>query len=186
MVNLAGPGDFVGYADFDLRGHPAQVFEVETLTKSSLALFTREHILKVLNTLDRQALVRAIERLNTAWSMLAHWFGTFLGMSFRERLELVLKDLGARFGVRDARGILLTPELAHSDFADMIGSSRPMVTRLMAEMASEGLLARQGKRFLLLEPLADTQASIRGEGNGRALSASGALNGLFQNSYRVV
>ena len=95
-----------------------------------------------------------IERLNTLWSSMAQWFGAFLGMSFRERLEVILHELGAKFGVRDKRGILLMPELSHADLADMIGSSRPMVSRLIAEMTEEGHLLRQGKQFVLLEPFA--------------------------------
>ena len=81
-----------------------------------------------------------------------------LGMSFRERLEVVLHELGTKFGVRDKRGILLMPELAHADLADMIGSSRPMVSRLIADMAEEGLILRQGKQFVLLEPFAGEES----------------------------
>jgi hypothetical protein len=73
-------------------------------------------------------------------------------MPFRERLEVVLHELGSKFGVRDTRGILLMPELSHADLADMIGSSRPMVSRLIADMTDEGRLLRQGKQFVLLEP----------------------------------
>src|SRR5713226_1391546 len=122
LVKLAGPGDLVGYVDYvDSIGRRAQVFEVEALTKSSVALFTREHVLKLLHALERATLLQVVERLNTAWSSMAQWFGTFLGMSFKERLNFVLKELGAKFGVRDSRGVLLTLELAHADFADMIG-----------------------------------------------------------------
>src|SRR6266446_711165 len=152
LIKLAGPGDLIGHVDYiDSRGRHAQVFEVEALTKCSVALFTREYVIKLLQSLEHAALLQMIERLNTAWSSMAQWFGTFLGMSFRERLEVVLKELGARFGVRDTRGVLLMPELAHTDLADMIGSSRPMVSRLIAEMTEEHLLLRQGKQFILLE-----------------------------------
>jgi CRP-like cAMP-binding protein len=51
--------------------------------------------------------------------------------------------------VRDSRGILLVPELAHADLADMIGSSRPMISRLIAEITEEDLLLRQDKQFIL-------------------------------------
>jgi CRP-like cAMP-binding protein len=152
LVKVAGPGDVIGHVDYiDSKGRRAQAFEVEALTKCSVALCTREHIIKLLQSLDHATLPQIIDRLNTAWSSTAQWFGTFLGMSFRERLEIVLKELGAKFGVRDSRGILLMPELSHTDLADMIGSSRPMVSRLIAEAVEEGLLLRQGKQFLLLE-----------------------------------
>jgi len=152
LVELGGPGDLIGHVDYiDSRGRRAQVFEVEALTKCSVVLFTREHVIKLLQSLDHAALLQMIERVNTAWSSTAQWFGTFLGMSFQERLEVVLRELGAKFGVRDTRGVLLTPELSHADLADMIGSSRAMVSRLIAEMIEKGLLLHRGKQFILLE-----------------------------------
>jgi CRP-like cAMP-binding protein len=63
----------------------------------------------------------------------------------------VLQELARDFGVRDARGILLRPELGHDDLADMIGSSRPMVTRLLGEMTEQGLISRCGRNLVLLE-----------------------------------
>ena len=180
LLELAGPGDLVGYADYlDTRGHRVQIFEVEALTKSSLALFTRDHILKILSTVERSVLLRVIERLNSAWSSMARWFGTFLGMSFKERLELMLHELGMKFGVRESRGILLTPELSHADFADMIGSSRPMVTRLMAEMTKEGLLLRHGKRFILCHLSKDEASRVQEKEEGVASSRpSSPLNSV--------
>jgi CRP/FNR family cyclic AMP-dependent transcriptional regulator len=152
LVKIAGPGEVIGHVDYiDSRGRRAQAFEAEALTKCSVALCTREHVIKLLQSLDHSTLPQIIDRLNTVWSSTAQWFGTFLGMSFRERLEVVLRELGAKFGVKDTRGILLIPELSHADLADMIGSSRPMVSRLIAEVAEEGLLLRQGKQFILLD-----------------------------------
>ena len=159
MVKLAGPGDLIGHVDYiDSRGRRAQVFEVEALTKCSIALFTRDHVIKLLQSLDHAGLLQIIERLNTLWSSTAQWFGAFLGMSFRERLEVVLHELGAKFGVRDKRGILLMPELSHADLADMIGSSRPMVSRLIADMAEEDFILRQGKQYILRERLAGVES----------------------------
>jgi len=168
LVKLAGPGDIVGHVDYlDPRGRHAQVFEVEALTKCSVALFTREHVLKLLRSLDHASLLELVERLNTAWSSMANWFGAFLGMSFRERLELTFREIAVKFGVSDTRGVLLMPELSHADFADMIGSSRPMVSRLIAEMTDEKLLSRQGKQFVLHGPLIC-------EKNGKPECANGA------------
>lgn len=172
LVKLAGPGDLVGHVDsIDSKGHRTQAFEVQTLTKCSVAIYTREHVTKLLRSLDPAILIQVIEQLNTAWSSMARWFGTFLGMSFQERLEVVLKELGARFGVREKRGILLVPELAHSDLADMIGSSRPMVSRLIAEMTKEGLLLRQGKQFILVAEEKSDSTNQWEELNGSRVSS---------------
>jgi CRP-like cAMP-binding protein len=162
LMNIAGPGDLIGYADFvDSRGRRAQVFEAEALVKTSVALFTRDHLLKLLHSLDQESRSRLIERVNTAWSSIAHRFGTFLSMTLKERLEFVLRELSEKFGVRESRGILLRPELTHADFAEMIGSSRPMVSRLFEEMMNEGILLRQGKRVILVEPADKAAESSR-------------------------
>src|SRR6266851_4658728 len=126
MVKLAGPGDLIGHVDYiDSRGRRAQVFEVEALTKCSVALFTRDHVIKLLQSVDHGSLLQMIERLNTLWSSMAQWFGAFLGMSFRERLEVILHELGAKFGVRDKRGILLMPFAGgESDSANQLKDRR--------------------------------------------------------------
>jgi CRP-like cAMP-binding protein len=154
LVKLAGPGDIIGYVNLvDARGRPAQVFEAEALTRSSVALFTREHLLKVLCLLDHESTLRLVERLNTLWSSTVQWLASLLSMSFRERLEVQLNSLAGQFGVRESRGILLSIELVHDDLADMIGSSRPMVSRLIADLMHRGCLFRQGKQFILRQPL---------------------------------
>jgi len=45
----------------------------------------------------------------------------------------------------------LIPEFGHNDFAEMIGGSRPMVSRLIAEMISAGTLAQHGKHYIVID-----------------------------------
>jgi CRP/FNR family cyclic AMP-dependent transcriptional regulator len=150
VVALLGPGDLAGFTDYlQSNGRRAQAFEAQALTKVSVALFTRDYVMKALEKLSAQQLVTFFERFNSSWSSLARSYTRFLGMSFGERLQTVLANLAARFAVRDARGILLTVELSHDDLAEMIGSSRPMVSRLIADMMSQRTIARQGKNYIL-------------------------------------
>jgi CRP/FNR family transcriptional regulator, cyclic AMP receptor protein len=151
LTELAGPGDIVGYADFsESSGERSQLFEAEALTGCTVALFTRHHIAEVLKSLDGETLLHLAESINSLWSSVAYRYATFLGMSLRQRLEVVLNELALRFGVPDARGVLLTPELAQEELAEMIGSSRPMVSKLLMEMTQQGLLARDGRRRILV------------------------------------
>lgn len=154
LLRLAGPGDFLGNIDFlDSGQHRTQVFEAQAFTRCSLALLTREHIRKSADLLDSKSLVRVLEFLNSAWSSVAHWYAVFLGLSFRERLEAVFRDLATRFGVKDKRGTLVLPELSQIDFAEMIQSSRPMVSRLITEMISRKVLERHGRQYIVSERL---------------------------------
>jgi CRP/FNR family cyclic AMP-dependent transcriptional regulator len=151
LVELAGPGDLVGFADFaDPSGGRSQLFEATALTNTCVALFTRHQISEVLKGLEPEALLRIAEAINSMWSSVVYRYATFLGMSLRKRLEVVLDELAERFGVPDSRGTLLLPELAQEELAEMIGSSRPMVSKLLTEMTERGLLIREGRRHILI------------------------------------
>jgi CRP-like cAMP-binding protein len=150
LARLCGPGEIFGYTDFiDDTGHNVQAFDAVAKTNCKIALLTHEHVQKVLHQLDPETLVSLLERLKTAWSMeLQHWV-RFLGMHFRQRLELVLADLASRCGVRDDRGTILLAELSHETLAEMIGSSRPIVSKLLAEMTEERIISRHDGHYLL-------------------------------------
>jgi CRP/FNR family cyclic AMP-dependent transcriptional regulator len=160
LVEIAGPGDLVGYADFaDADGERSQLFEATALTNTCVALFTRHQIAEVLKSLEPEALLRITEAINSMWSSVVYRYATFLGMSLRKRLEIVLGELAERFGVPDSRGTLLLPELAQEELAEMIGSSRPMVSKLLTEMTARGTLIREGRRHILLAAQKPAHAS---------------------------
>ncbi len=161
LVEIAGPGDVVGYADFaDADGGRSQLFEATALTNASVALFTRHQIAEVFKSLEPEALLRITEAINSMWSSVVYRYATFLGMSLRKRLEIVLGELAGRFGVPDSRGTLLLPELAQEELAEMIGSSRPMVSKLLTEMTDRGMLIREGRRHILLAAQKPADANV--------------------------
>jgi len=151
LVRLAGPGEIIGYSDYvDEKGRNARMFEVQVATKCTLALFSRDHVVRLLADLPRENLVSILAALNTFWSENLRFFTTLLNLPFWDRLTIVLSDLAKRAGVRDSQGIILIPEVFHEDLAEMIGCSRPMVSRLIAQMIESGLLARRAKQYVLL------------------------------------
>jgi CRP-like cAMP-binding protein len=151
LVKLAGPGDVLGYPALVVpKGGALQPFEAQALTKCTVAMFSRDTIIRMIEKLDQPALLRLTDHFNQCWSLVAHRLVTFLGSSFRQRLELTFKDLASRFGVEDERGFLLTLKLSHMDLAEMIGSSRPMATVLIGEMVADGSLYRQGHHQYLV------------------------------------
>lgn len=152
LVRLAGPGEVIGYADYlDEKGRHARMFEAQIASKCTLALFSRDHIVRLLSTLPPDALISVISSLNTFWSENLRYFATLLNLPFWNRLTLVMSDLAKRAGVKDSEGIILIPEIGHEGLSEMIGCSRPMVTRLIAEMVQSGSLARRGKQYVLLK-----------------------------------
>jgi CRP-like cAMP-binding protein len=174
LVRLCGPGDVLGYADFIASDNRRlHAFEAEALTKCRMALLARERAVMMLETLDQPTLLRVIVQLNTIWSSLALSLAETLGRSFRKRLDVALKDLATRFGVKDRRGMLLPMKLSHGDLAEMINCSRPMATKLINEMVDERLLDRDGKLYIVRNTVhknvanAATSGHRNGQKNGK-------------------
>jgi CRP-like cAMP-binding protein len=160
LVNLARPGDVLGFvSETDSKGR-RQVLEAHALTRCSLGLLSHQRLAQLVHKIDHGTALRLFEQFNAAWSTLFARYVSFVGSSFRERLEKVLYNLGERFGVNDERGTLLMPQLSHTDLAEMIGSSRPMVSKLIADMSKEGSLVRGEKRRFILRVQPKRAASI--------------------------
>jgi CRP/FNR family transcriptional regulator len=180
LVRLAGPGDVLGYPALVVpEGGTLQPFEAQALTKCTVAMFSRDTIIRMIENLDQPTLIRLTDHFNQSSSLIAHRLVTFLGSSFRQRMELTFKDLASRFGVEDERGFLLTLKLSHMDLAEMIGSSRPMATVLIGEMVADRSLYRQGHQYLV--PRA-AMGIGRANGNRAMLRSAAALRGRVNRS----
>lgn len=160
LITLAGPGDIIGYADFsDPRGGRSQLFEAVAQSGAAIAIITREHLLRVLRGLDSSALLALGEEVNAMWAAALHRCARFLGMSLRARLGAVFAELAERFGVADARGVLLPLGLGQVGLAEMIGGSRPMVSKLLIELTRDGLIARHGRQYIVRGAAAKPEAA---------------------------
>ena len=150
LITLGGPGDIIGYADFtDARGSRSQLFEAVALTGATIAIVTREHLLRVMRGLDAGTLITLGDLVNALWVAALHRCARFLGMPLRARLGAVFNELGQRFGVPDARGVMIPPGLGQEGLAEMIGGSRPMVSKLLIEMARDGSITRHGRQYFV-------------------------------------
>src|SRR5271168_4067196 len=135
LVRLAATGDILGLADkLDDKGRWIRRFEAWTASECELAVVTRQSVRNLLRDMKPEELLALSERMNSASSEWVEYYATFLGLSYRERIERVLAELGRKFGVPDSDGIFLTFEPTYSDFAEMIGSSRPLVGQLIADL----------------------------------------------------
>lgn len=179
LVDLAKAGDVLSFATESDTAGRRHLLEAHAATKCTVGLLSFDHLLQILSTLDQRTGARLLESLNTAWSAAFERYITFVGSSFRRRLEIVINSLGSRFGINEKRGLLLVPELSHEDLAEMIGSSRPMVSKLIGDMLQEGVLARGERRhFIVRTPLnsslaSEPQSAINGNGTNKSKRFAG-------------
>jgi CRP/FNR family cyclic AMP-dependent transcriptional regulator len=151
LVRLAAAGDILGLADkLNEKGQWVRRFEAWAASPCVLAIVTRDHVRNLLKAMNPEDLLTLSERMNSAAAEWVEYYATFLGLSYRERIAMVMAELGRKFGIPDSDGTLLTFEPTHSDLAEMIGSSRPVVGRVLTELAEDGEIGRRDRKYILL------------------------------------
>jgi CRP-like cAMP-binding protein len=135
---FAGPRDFLGFVNSNGRNGKVHCFNAIAVHDCSVALLTRQHLVRLLETLSGSTLRRLTEDMNTAWSKALLWHINFFRLPFQERFALVLHELGLKFGKPSHDGVLISLKFGHKDFAEIIGCSRPVVGKVTANMVSAG------------------------------------------------
>jgi CRP/FNR family cyclic AMP-dependent transcriptional regulator len=77
-------------------------------------------------------------------------------LNTRGKLALSLLEMARKFGVRDARGVLLMLPVSHSELGAMVGSSRQHVTMQLRAFERAGLVVRQGRRLVVIPERLET------------------------------
>ena len=134
IADLYGPGDVLGLAALGNTTHPETVMVVHeaclTPIDPSQAMNDRNLRDYIMTSMARQ-ISRARELLNEA------------EMPVGARVTRALLRLAKRFGKpsNEAEGVKLPLALTHEDLADLTGSSRVTITRILGELRAEGVLS---------------------------------------------
>ncbi len=67
------------------------------------------------------------------------------------RLASLLLDLSEKFGVKDARGVIINLQITHRELASLIGTSRETVSFVLPDMRRDGLILTGEKRVILVD-----------------------------------
>jgi CRP-like cAMP-binding protein len=134
IADLYGPGDVLGLAALGHATHPETVTAVHeaclTPIDPSQAMNDRKLRDYIMTSMACQ-IRRAREMLNEA------------EMPVGARVTRSLLRLARRFGKpsNEAEGVKLPLALTHEDLADLTGSSRVTITRILGELRTEGALS---------------------------------------------
>jgi CRP-like cAMP-binding protein len=144
---LCGKGELLGY--HALLGEEYYPDSAATIEGSEITFIPKESFLKVL----RSSTVLS----NTLLKALGHEFSLFINnitnlatKTVRERLAFNLLILDEKFKVEGQRETHSEITLSRSDLANMVGTAKETLVRLLQEFSSAGLITKTGKSIRIV------------------------------------
>ena len=144
ILNFLDEGGFFG--EMALLDRAPRVASVKTLKPVRLLALSRTDFLNALRTSPDlamaviQELVRRLREVDEQASSLSF-------QRVKERTKGLLRRLAEEAAADPERRT--TPGLTHQQIADMIGTSRETVTRVVKDLKQAGWLLQEGKRYLV-------------------------------------
>jgi CRP-like cAMP-binding protein len=145
ILEILGPGDFFG--EMSVLDREPRSASIKTTRPCLLLALSRQDFLGLLRQNPDMSMALVVElsrRLRDADEQIR-------GLLF-ERVERRTRRLLQRLAREDAPGQpdrVATPAITHQQLADLVGTSRETVTRVIKELKDEGWLTQLGKQYLL-------------------------------------
>lgn len=149
IVKIAEPGEVLG-ASATILGKPYEV-SAETLEPSQLNFVKREDFLMFLNTYA-EACMHAAHQLSEKYHAAQREIRSLgLSQTTGEKLAKLLLDWCVRNGELTPKGVRLKVLLTHEEIAQMIGTTRETVTRLLSDFRRRKIIDVKGSTVLVLQ-----------------------------------
>ena len=148
IVKIAEPGEVLG-ASATILGKPYEV-SAETIEPSQLNFIKREDFLRFLNS-DAEVCMHAAQQLSEKYHSAQREIRSLgLSQTTGEKLAKLLLDWCDRNGEVTTKGVRLKVLLTHEEMAQMIGTTRETVTRLLSEFKRRKILEVKGSTVLVV------------------------------------
>jgi CRP/FNR family transcriptional regulator len=148
IVKIAEPGEVLG-ASATILGKPYEV-SAETIEPSQLNFVKRDDFLRLLST-HAEACMHTAQQLSEKYQAAQREIRSLgLSQTTSEKLARLILDWCDRNGERTPEGIRLTILLTHEEIAQMIGTTRETVTRLLSGFKKKKIIAVKGSSLFVL------------------------------------
>jgi CRP/FNR family cyclic AMP-dependent transcriptional regulator len=144
ILELLGPGDFFG--EMSLLDNAERSASVKSLTETRILALSRNDFLKELRR-NPDLSMAVIQELTRRVRQMDEQASSLSFQRVKERTRGLLVRLAKEESGRAGR--LATPALTHQQIADMIGTSRETVTRVVKRLKEQGWLEQEGKQYLV-------------------------------------
>ena len=153
LVTIVRGGGLLGLAELGAgdgrETQGGQLFTAQALSRCKVAIIARMRLARAMRELSGPQVLAIVQKNNEQWMQLCNRFLGFLTMTVRSRLAYAIKEISDTFGIDDARGKLISLKLSHEDFAELVGASRPMVSKHLKELAQAGVFAKVSGRYIV-------------------------------------
>ena len=159
IVKIAEPGEVLG-ASATILGKPYEV-SAETIEPSQLNFIKRDDFLKFLGT-HAEACMHTAQQLSEKYHSAQREIRSLgLSQTTSEKLARLILDWCDRGGETTTKGIRLKVLLTHEEIAQMIGTTRETVTRLLSDFKRKKIIDVKGSSlFVTNKPLLENMVSV--------------------------
>jgi len=159
IVKIAEAGEVLG-ASATILGKPYEV-SAETIEPAQLNFIKRDDFLKLLGT-NAEACMHTAQQLSEKYHSAQREIRSLgLSQTTSEKLAKLLLDWCARGGEETSKGIRLKVLLTHEEIAQMIGTTRETVTRLLSDFKRKKIIEMKGSSvFVLAKDSLETMVTI--------------------------
>ena len=147
ILDFFDAGNFFG--DMALFDQEPRSASVKTVEPSRLLALSRRDVLEVLRRSPDLALA-VIQVLTQRLRLTGEQASSMSFLRVKARTEGLLE----RIAQEQEDGRRLTPALTHQQIADMIGTSRETVTRVVKQLKQDAWLDQEGKRYVVPQEMA--------------------------------
>ena len=149
IVKVAEPGEVLG-ASATILGRSYEV-SAETIEPSQLNFIRREDFLRLLST-HTEACLHTAQQLSEKYHAAQREIRSLgLSQTTGEKLARLVLDWCESDGDETPRGIRLQVLLTHEEIAQMIGTTRETVTRLLSDWRRKKVIEIKGSNFFVKE-----------------------------------
>ena len=159
IVKIAEPGEVLG-ASATILGKPYEV-SAETIEPAQLNFLKRDDFLKLLGT-NAETCMHTAQQLSEKYHSAQREIRSLgLSQTTSEKLAKLLLDWCARGGEETGKGIRLKVLLTHEEIAQMIGTTRETVTRLLSDFKRKKIIEVKGSSvFVMAKDSLESMVSI--------------------------
>lgn len=146
IIYVANTGELIGYhAILSQDRYPDSAAALED---SVICFIPREDFLR---TLEQSPILtnRLLKTLSHEFTVLVNSLTVFAQRSVRERLALQLIVLREKYKVDFQQGMPVEINMSRDDLANLVGTARENVVRILTELKAEGIIESKGRKIIV-------------------------------------